>query len=1155
MTITFVSSLLSYRVSRRLFAGVVLLLCASASSFAQNGRLRGNVTDAQKRGIPAASVSATNEQTGIVRAVQSSSIGGYEIPALEPGLYDLRVMKNGFETLSRKGITVTTQSTATADVELTVGQVAQTVAVTADAPLLQQDSPDISYSITTKQFNDIPIVQLTRMRSPASFVYLAPTVQGNYNAAGAENTSATNAVSINGGYTLQNEFIIEGLQGGQMRPVAETSYNESAPAVDAIREFKIQTTLLPADNGHTGPAAGFFVLRTGANQFHMGLHEYFRNNYLDATPWGSTSKLKTRQNEYGGTASGPILIPKIYDGRNKAFFFISYEGSRKKGVDTLSFLKLPTPAEIAGNFTGFPTIYDPATTTLNAVTGQYTRTPFPNNQIPANRIDPVAKLIASYFPAPNNTGANNYAAYSGEEVVNEYIYSTKIDYQLNPSQHLGVAYVHTSIPRFNIGTGLPAPLTSGTGAYLKTHTVRINHNWIFGSNKLNTLAIGFNGFYNPIVAVTPVASIVQQAAIPNLVSTILPAFTFTNGYAPTTSNSAKTADESLYQIKDTFGIDEHGHSVRFGAEYRSDHLNDVSPNPTASAAAFSSLETGNPTSQSGTGDAFASFLLGQVDSGSLTKPLIQNQRRAYFGLFGQDDWHVTPKLTLNLGLRWEFETPAKDVGNKSSIVSLTTPNASAGNLPGALVFAGNGSGLYGSDVFVSNDFSSVGPRIGFAYAALPTTVVRGGYGVYYTDNYLITNTSGYQAAANYSSPNTGITPAFVLSSGFPQSASLSPTLSANLLNGQNASYLPGNAASLPRIQQWSLGIQQSLGKNQSLEVTYVGSHGTRLIDPQMSNPNQVDPKYLSLGSLLTQSATSAAAVSAGITLPYPGFTGTVAQALRPYPQYKTLTPISGKGGANNYNALEVIFHKRLSQGLKADVSYVYSKNLGYSSPTYFAGATDNVLQNASNPRAEYSLLQNDVPHALVIDYVYDFPFGRDQRFLRSNRIEDLVMGGFSLSGIQRYQSGFPLAILETNTLPLFNRVLRPNILPGVDPSTRKSIGNFVFGADRLINPAAFAVPAAFTFGNAAPLYSSVRDFPIYDEDLSVIKRTRITDGLVFTLSAQTFNVLNRHRFTTVDTNFSDYNGSTASTIAASTFGKPSAVSRPRYLQLAARLEF
>jgi hypothetical protein len=343
---------------------------------------------------------------------------------------------------------------------------------------------------------------------------------------------------------------------------------------------------------------------------------------------------------------------------------------------------------------------------------------------------------------------------------------------------------------------------------------------------------------------------------------------------------------------------------------------------------------------------------------------------------------------------------------------------------------------------------------------------------------------------------------------------------------------------MPRIQNWTFGIQREISTNMVFEASYIANHGTRLIEPQLININQVHPSYLSLGSLLTVSATSPQAQAAGIQVPYAGFNGSVAQALRAYPQYRTLTASQAKAGSNVYHSMELRLRKRLSHGLSFDTSYTWAKNLGYNNNSFAGrGGLDSVLQDNWNRQLERAVLPFDIPHAFLMTYVYDMPF-------RAPGALNKLASGWSLSGIHRYQSGNPLGVLMNNNLPIFNRVLRPDRISGVNPATGISISDFQPNTDRVINPAAFATPAPFSFGNSAPYLADVRNFPALSEDFSLIKNTPIREGITTEFITQVVNAFNRHRFGDIDQNFSN-----------ASFGRARVASQPRFIQLGLRLRF
>jgi hypothetical protein len=1142
-----------------ILAAVCLVLGGTVSgAHAQTARLNGHVTDPSGAVLPGAEVKVVNTRTDQVEVLHTDQGGRFEAVTLQPSLYAFTVSRTGFKTEQRNGVRLSLDTTTTLDFVLALGASTESVTVIADANLLQPNSPEMSTEITEKEYGNLPLVQNNRLRNPASFVYLAPGVQGNIRLDGNEYTGATNVIAVNGGPIWNTELLIEGLPGGQTRIVG--NYTESSPPVDAVNEFKVTTTLLPADYGHTGFAVGSFGIKSGTNLLHGSIFEYFRNTALDAANWFAKNQGAVltnppiHQNEFGGTVSGPVILPHLYNGKDKTFFFFSYVGSRFSGATSYGTSTTPTAQELTVNANGYydfsdlkTPIYDPATTVANPKGSGFVRTAFPGNLIPASRLDPVAKNILAVYPVPK-PGATTIGAFEGDEVLKPDTYTAKVDQALTPAQHLSVAFVHTSVPRINIGSAFPIPLASGYHQTVSSYTARVNHTWTLKPNLVNFVNIGYNRFVNPQTPTGTNPNYPGLLGISGLSGGLFPTFSI-SGYSTFGDITDANKTENDFYYKDQLYWTLGKHSLRFGGEFRAVQYNDYSPATTTGAFTFKTNETGNPQSQSGTGNAFASFLLGQVDSATIAVPFPLYTRKSYAGFFVQDDWKVLPNLTINLGLREEWQNAPKEARNDQSIVSLTTPNPGAGNLPGALIFAGNASYGDGQSTLFKTDYTAVGPRIGFAYELGHKTVIRGGYGIYYSDYLpdLDIYNSGFAASGKFTNTTGSVSPVFTLGSGVPNYTT-SQTLTPTALNGTTGSYYGSNVGAMPRTQNYSLSVQRQVTPNTAVEVAYVGDHNTRQVNPNFVNINQVNPSYLSLGSAtLTSTATAANLAAIGATLPYAGFSGTVAQALRPFPQYSTLTSLGAKAGASNYNAGQVVLRERLSHGLTASVNYTYSKALGYEYTTLEGNTgTDNSVQNAYNPAADYSLLPQDVRHAFVGNEAYVLPFGTGRWLLHDGKRMDAFVGNWTLSGIERYQSGFPLSlVMSSNALPIFNYYQRPNLVPGIDPSSHTPNSRFnPAKGSNYFNAAAFAAPGNSSFGNAKPTYSNLRNYPVLAEDVQLTKQTQLTEKLAWSFYAQAFNVANRHRFTGIGTAF-----------GASSFGVPNATNAARSLQFGTRFAF
>lgn len=1113
----------------------LILMAAALPALPQTAQTTGRVTDPAGSVVPNTRVVAENLDTGVRAETTTNEQGYYVIPSLRAGAYRMQAQKDGFKPVTRTGIQLKADDKDRIDFALEVGAVTESINVVGDITQLKTDTAEMATSITGREYNRLPLIQVGRMRSPANFVFLIPGVHGNLNLDGIENISATNQIQVNGGLKQNTEVMLDGLAA------ATGSFNEMSPPVDAIQEFKVQGSQMSAEYGRSGASLVNFTVKSGTNQLHGTFFHLLRNDKLDARNWLAASRALTRQNEFGATAGGPLVLPKLYNGHDRTFFFFSYSGSRKRGLDNIERVRIPTPSYYRGDFSGLLDarnvripIYDPQTT--RAAGSGFTRDPFAGNIIPPNRLDPVAVKTGPLYPQPNLSGAGtlNYQDWIGESRLDPDVVTSKIDHSFSNRQKIFGTFNWNIIPRLRNRVPLPDPVNDGFIQEIRSRMLRVNHDFFFTSALFNNLALGYNRFRNPNGTRSQDQGWPQKLGLSGVPGTMFPVFSFTNGYATAGSSGYGNGINQTYFVRDALSLTRGSHLIKAGFEIRWDQNNDRSLSNSSGSFAFNSLGSGLP-GNAATGDGFASFMLGQVQSASLSYPSSSGTRRSYRGFFIQDDFKLTPYFTLNLGMRFEYERAPYEAANRYSAVDLTAPNPGAGNVPGAVIFAGSGQGRSGSRTLSTNDYSAWGPRIGFAWRAMNKTVVRGGYGVYYANSQLgLASTIGFNVSASFATTNNGVTPAFVLKEGFPQNFSREPRIDSTILNNQNGTYLQPSSGSMPRTQNFSFGIQRELSANLLMEANYVGNHSTRQSDPQLVNINQVDPKYLPLGALLTQSATSAGAVAAGIKLPYAGYAGSVAQALRQFPQYRTLTAAATKSGSADYHALELRLKKRLSAGLSTDVSYTFSKNTGYNSPSFIGRATttDVLLQNHFNPGLEHAILPYDIPHAFMLHYAYDVPWMKNRR-----------LGGWSISGVHRYQSGNPIPIFMTNSMPLFNRVQRPNVA-GAPLATGLGNGDFRPNVDRVINPAAFSDPGPYRFGNAAPYYQNLRNFFVMGEDFSVVKTTRVTERIASEFNVQFINAFNRHRFGEVDSN---YRNASFGTVKAATF--------PRFIQVGLRFRF
>ncbi len=1105
------------------------------------------MSDSSAQVVPSAVITVLNEGTQARRETTTSAEGLYTVAALSPGTYTLRVAKEGFKTLERTGIVLTVDARTRADVTLEVGSVSESISVTESVGSLQVDSPEVSTTITQNQVQNLPLVQLGRVRVAAAFVYVAAGVQGNVRIDGQDNLAASNQIRVHGSGTFQHEFWVDGLPAGQMGQIG--NFNESAPPVEAMREFKLQTSQLAAEYGHTAQAVTSFALKSGTNELHGSAFEYFRNDKLDARSWFAAQRAITRQNEFGATIGGPVWLPKIYNGKDRTFFFFSWTSSRRRGLDNFSRVQTPSGLNLRGDFSDWRNaggnlipIYDPATTRANPA-GGFVRDVFPGNRIPADRIDPVAARIAALYPQPNAVGSLNLAAFIGEKQLDPDIFTARGDHSLTANHKLFFSFNSTAIPRFRVDNPLPDPLTSGIIQNITSQMYRLGYDAILRPNLLNSLIVGVNRFRNPVDPVTADRGWPARLGLRGVFGDRFPVLSFGDGYVGAASGGIVDNIDGVYMVKNTMNWTRGRSNWRFGGEYRWNHLNNRSLTNTQGALSFNNLATALPGTPAGTGNSFASMLLGEVANGNVRFPQNVGIRRTYTGFFVQNDFKATSKLTLNMGLRWEFMGAPFEQQDRYSVVDLSRPNPNAGGRPGAMIFAGSGQGRTGTRRLIDADLSGWGPRFGFAYQLGKRTVLRGGYGIYYADNYLQVSSAGFNIEGTFLTLDNGITPAFRLREGFPSNFPQQARIDPSLLNGQAASFLEQASGALPRVQNWNFGVQHEIARDLVAEINYVGNRSTRQVAAELSNINQVDPRFLNLGALLTQNINSAGARAANIPSPWAGFNGSVAQALRAYPQYLTLTSQQAKLSSSTYHGAEFKIRKRFSSGLSFEANYTWSKAIGYNVPSYQGfGGLDNMLQDHFNLAAERSLLSYDVPHAFVAHYIYTLPFGKSGGWRKA------LLGDWTFSGIHRYQSGYPLQISMNNLLPIFNRVLRPDLIAGSTPNS--GIGNEDFDpgrGDRVTNARAFASPVqggVFRFGSMGPTRGDLRQFPVLQEDFVLTKRFAVKERANFEIQAQFFNAFNRHRFVNFEPNFSSPN-----------FGATRGTNLPRFIQLGAKMTF
>ncbi|MGA2607331.1 MAG: TonB-dependent receptor [Terriglobia bacterium] len=1248
-------------VTRVVLSGLVFLLLFSALSFAQGdlGALTGSVLDPSGAVVPGAAITITNVNTGLNWSIKSSSAGYYRLP-VPPGTYRVEAQLEGFKKAVAENIRVPVAQVVTIDLTLEVGSTTQSVTVTGEAPMLTPSTAEVGGAISPQEFATLPIALDDGGRQLMTFIYTSLP--------GAVGDSYMN--SIDGGQWFTADIQIEGI--AVARYDIQGSISEATPSADAASEFKVQGSSYSAEYGATSGGIANFGMKSGTNEYHGSIYEYFANPVLNAAGWqvdqlpeGSPAKVKAphRENNFGGVFGGPIR-------KNKTFFFVNFEGDRMRTGSPSKYTTVPTTDMLKGDFSqwlwhqtgsdalGRPVywyeIYDPTSSRLvdagatDPVTGlannsgaralirdgfgfdKVTGLPGTNaNQIPDSYFSTASAKLLSQFPTPINSQlGNNEVGYSGNPTLDINKFSIKLDHVINDRNKMSGFWTYSARQRLMGPSGkfwMPVPgypLDPTKIQRIPFRLLRVSEDWTINDHTVNHVAFGYNRFGNdngePSGSVkgwlpsdlgitgTPDVKIPQISMSSFNPPSGHPAYKKANLLTPFgswQSGISFNANES-YILQDTLSYLRGKHSFKFGAEMRRYRMNERDTE--GQSFAFSYLETSLPgTYQKKTGMPFASFLLGAADSGS--RAIVGTQfgyRQGLFSLYGQDDWKVSPKLTVNYGLRWELPTPQHEAFNRLSGMDPTLANPGADGYPGALIFLGNCQGCTGTSSFQKYYWKEFAPRLGFAYSATNKLVVRGGYGISYAPpivNGWRTGAAGFntsvpfgnrslyprpdrnasQDPAIYWSPltNNSLMPAWYTSNGrigVPPFTGTLPDRSPDGMNYQNVDYHPPSLAQ-PYTQNWNFGFQYQLPAQVMIEADYVASKGTRLMSFEWGDQGKTDmasSKYLPLNALNNPEgdpylqmdmptiydptnpdlATQAVLAQYGITgLPFPSFSGTVAQGLIPYPQYSGVNNTFPNYGNSTYNSLQATVRKRAGHGLNFIAAYTWSKTL--TSTDSGIGYYSYYLQDYYNRRAEKSIAAFDYRHNLKLTWVYDLPFGKGKKWLNSSGAMDRVFGGWRVTAIHDYRSGDPLQIVNSSLDPGLggNSGIRGDVIPGVNQKVPwKGTVDSVNGTQYL-NPAAFgSAPADPNWGSYATRWGTAPRFLSYtrgpgfqSEDLGILKDTRITERVVLKFRADFFNLLNRTGRGGPDTD-----------VSSGTFGMIMGVSHgPRNIMLSMRLDF
>ena len=1189
-------------------AGVLLSISVSSlRAQSTSSSLGGTLKDPRGAVIPGAHLSLISTATGAIREVEAASDGIYRFSNLQAGSYTLKVVATGFSTYDQAGIVLALNENATVDVTLSVGATTENVEVNA-SPINHEDA-SLKGEISPEVLKDLPLNVSGSSRSAASFVVILPGV----------NTGAGNnpfETRINGGMKMGDEAALDGssMQEGLMSQSGVVALHSDYPiSPEAISEVSVLGSTYEPQYGTTTSGVITMVTKSGTNEFHGDLREYLHNTALNATQYGSPYKPKDIENQFGGSVGGPIKIPGIWSSRNKAFFFLNVERWTIRGGTVFPVDSIPSLLERQGNFSDWVDsqgnlipVYDPATTTVNpaydpnqaqsATNLPYLRSQFMGcdgsqpNVICASDPRLQTSLASQWFknlPAPTFSGAlNNYVSpvansdISGAGTNYRQNYDIRIDDYLGQKDHVAVTLHHHNTVFLKVTT-LPAAISNDSfllpdGGELGPWINRVNYDHTFSPNVLNNLNYGFLDFRGSEIAVD--ASYADKLPqIPGAAAySQPPQINFSDGFLSMGLDDLHHEARPTNVLNDVLSWSHGSHTFKFGGELRTLTNNQRNNNNQSGSFSFSDLNTGLLGINSGS--SVASFLLGAVDNASVSFNNVTTfrARGKLYALHAGDTWKATRKLSVTYGMRWDVSTPSVESQNNFSFLDPTAPNPGAGGRPGTLAFAGSkwGAASYGRRHPENTYYHAFGPRLGLAYSLTPKTVVRTGYGIFYSQAFYPgwnggIAQDGFNTTPTLSSSMGGLTPALILSQGFPSNLPSKPVINSTFLNGQNGPlYRPLNANRLQNAQQWNLTVDHELGNNFVVSAAYVANKGTRLLS-DIAPINTLNPSYLPLGQQLYDTFQSGDTSLDGVPEPYAGWVDqmqacppTVAQALLPYPQYcGALQGVNENYGNSTYHSLQVKAEHRLSHGLWMQTSYTFSKLLTDSD-----SVQNTSLQNGNlgatgvispyQRKRNKSLSVDDVPSTFNFSTLYDLPLGQGKKYFNVGRGLDSVIGGWQVSTLIKVSSGVPFYFRSSNcNVPSqFNVGCLPAQIAGVNPFLQSPTG-YNPGKGALLNPSAFQDPSSFNFSfGDGPRISSLRGPKFANEDISLIKNLRITERIGLRFQTEFFNAWNNHYFVCETRCF----GSTAfdTDIASPTFGDwNGAVSVPRNIQFALKLLF
>jgi hypothetical protein len=1135
---------------------ILTLFAGAISAYGQSyyGALRGNVVDPNGGAIATAKITLINEGTSEQRAAVTNGSGEFVYSEVVPATYSVNVESPGFKKFQRHGIIVGTQQQISLDLKLEVGQVSESVQVTESAPLIESATASQGQVLDNQKLSDLPNLG----RNPFMLSKLAANVipVGNPAYNRMEDQSGSSSISIAGGPVRGNNYLIDGV------PITDAANRAIIiPTIEAVQEVKIQANTYDAEMARTGGGMFNTLMKSGANDYHGSLYGHLRRTAWDANSFFNNAAgipITNQPNDtWGASFGGKVYIPKLYDGKNKTFFYLGYE-HYDDIQSASSIFNAPTAAQKSGDFSGAgnPIIYNPFNTTSTGA-----RIQFDQNKIPQSLLNPVGLALASNFQAPQTTPAT-YGAYditgSASLPCRAAQYTGKLDEDFTQWWRASLSYLrYFSLEPGNTWfTGLSTP--DGWRLLRRVDTTQFNNLITVNPTTVVTVRYGFNRFPNYTYDVSQNYNLASLGFSPSFVSQIpvaksqFPPILMTNLYSLGVQDNNSFVDLASNNFGASVAKYMGRHSLKMGFDYRKIKAAGNDFNDAAGNYSFNGIFTASDGTGKGTGGAdLADLLLGYPSSGNIYTSTKLSEFSNYYGAYIQDDFRFNSKLTVNMGLRWEHETGLQEQNN-GIVVNFdgTMANPLAANVTGispkgAIIYAG------GNKTAAGNPYSSKwGPRAGLAYTLNSKTVVRAGFGVFFAPQFALGSpiaTVGYNQTTSYiASTNGNATPDHTLTNPFPTGIiqPVGNTLGTSTGIGQSFTLVDPHAKS-PYVEQFSLDVQRELPFGIAAEVGFVGSKSSHLsLGATSLNGNALNPSYLSLG---------ATALAAPVANPFYGHggvgvigTATVSQSqlLLPYPTYGTISYQFNDNNKAVYDSMVMKLQKRMSNGLTVLSSLTWSRNWDES-----GGGVGNTLnsgakgpQNPYNLAAEYAFSNIDSPWRWSTSVSYQLPFGIGKKWLTNGKALNYLVGGWSANTVSIFQTGFPLQISQsTNNNSSFGYASqRPNAT-GISPVTTGSLEQRL---SNYINPAAFSIAPKATFGNVGRTID-MRGPGQVNWDMSVFKDVIVKEKLKAQFRCEALNAMNTPLF---------YGPSTA--FGSSSFGKiTSQANFSRQLQLAMRFSF